>query len=278
MSVSFESEIKGSLQNVNAELLTAAIDQRCQKYFAQRSAQIAAAQLKVIVHAAAVDEIRLSAVLKMGLEGQLNDAPVRINARAQRTVGNHGEKSMHRLLNATERLLTEAPTEAKLTDTIGGARLDQCVAECVAKLEMQLDKVLGVEESPAAKRWRLMHFAGLGLATLATLVWYAVTLSLGERNFGLVMVSLVATWAAIFLSMHCLAILAMPSQFFVDEPRGRKAMSRLGTQSIPMARIISAILIVVLLASGLALGALVVAAKPKPVNPNIIQPGGAIRN
>ncbi len=278
MSVSFKSEIKGPLQNVNAELLTAAIDQRCQKYFAQRSAQIAAAQLKVIVHAAAVDERRLSAVLKLGLEGQVNDAPVRIHARAQRTTGNHGEKAMHRLLNATERMLTDSPAEAKLTDTIGGERLDQCVAECVAKLEMQLDKLLGVEESTLAKRWRLMHFAGLGIATVATLVWYAVTLSLGERNFGLVMISLVATWASIFLSMHCLAILLMPKQFFVDEPRGRKAMSRLGTQSIPQARVISAILIVVLLTSGVGLGALVVAAKPKPVNPNIIQPGGAIRS
>jgi len=114
------------LQNVNAELLTAAIDHRCQRYLTQRSSQINAAQLKVIVHAAAVDELRLSAVLKLGLEGQVNDAPVRITARAQRTVGNHGEKSMHRLLKATERLLTEAPTEAKLTDTIGGERLDQC--------------------------------------------------------------------------------------------------------------------------------------------------------
>jgi len=278
MSILCTTEIKGSLQNVKAELLTAAIDQRCQKYLTQRSSQISAAQLKVIVHAAAVDERRLSAMLKLGLEGEVNAVPVRINARAQRTVGNHGEKTMHRLLNATERMLTEAPTEAKLIDTIGGERLDQCVAECVAKLEIQLDNVLGVEESPSAKRWRLMHFVGLGIACLATVLWYAVTLSLGERNFGLVMISLVATWAAIFLSLHCLAILFMPAQFFVDEPRGRKAMSRLGTQSIPMARVISAILIMVLLASAFALGALVVAAKPKPINPNIIQPGGAIRN
>lgn len=111
MPVSFESVIKGPLQNVNAELLTAAINGRCQKYLTQRSSQISAAQLKVIVHSAAVDELRLSDMLKLGLEGQVNDAPVRINAGAQRTAGNHGEKSMHRLLHATERLLAEAPTE-----------------------------------------------------------------------------------------------------------------------------------------------------------------------
>lgn len=90
MSVSYTTEIQGPLENVNDELLTAAIDQRFQKYLEQRKPLIHAPQLQLHLLSAAVDDRRLSAVLKLVLGGQINEAPVYSNARAQRTVGNHG--------------------------------------------------------------------------------------------------------------------------------------------------------------------------------------------
>lgn len=69
---------------------------------------------------------------------------------------------MHRILNATANMHSQSPSETKLTDTPGGARLDQCVAECVAKLEMQLDKLLVVAAKPKPVNPNIVQPGGVG--------------------------------------------------------------------------------------------------------------------
>lgn len=253
----FTLDASGPLQGVNAEQLSIAIHGRMCRYLEERDAHINHAQLNLRVLSAAIDPRRLSALLKVRLEGEINGKKIALKAYAQRTTAGHGAGVAQRLISAAERTGSDDSKSGKLTDTVEGERLDQCVSECTAKLEMQLDQLLGIEESSTAKLWRKLHLAGILLGGVATLLWWGYTQWIGGRNAGMVALTCVSTWILIFLTTHCIAVLCMPSRFFTDDPRGRKAMSRLGTQSIPLARAVSILLMLLLPTIGIGINALV---------------------
>jgi hypothetical protein len=182
-------------------------------------------------------------ILSVELQGTCNNLPATLRARAKRYPGrmaHGGGFGVGEVINLAVVLAAQGAL------ALGGApaHLQQCLAEVTAELSQQLDNLLAHQESPASRTWICVLWAR----------WIAVALIFGgfmivgalEKGllFGLCFALLMGWFPAValFFQIYCLGLVCMPTRFFLQDPRGRKALARSGVSSVLLMKVLCVII------------------------------------
>ena len=169
----------------------------------------------------------------------------RIRSSRKRGVTAHGGGVVGGLVSAT---LSAALSHAAGLHS-GDDLLDQCLRECIADVCIAIDELAGRQQSRSAKLWRGV-LLGRWIAAVATLVAMSlvlVSISHGRLPLRLALIHVLVPSAIMFWLVHVVGLAVMPKEFFVSDPRGRKALARSGVKSVVGLRLLVAVLVVILI-------------------------------
>lgn len=171
------------------------------------------------------------AIFSITLSGTLNGQPVERKAHARRSprkaVGFGG---------AVGGAIIGVITLAFVGTKVGALHLRQCFKECMAELCLAIDDVIGRHESMAAAAWRSIA-AVRWVAAVAVLIPLVVRSVMFRGSFALFVAGMLLA-GSVFGIIHAMGLFFMPTSFFLNEPRGRKALSRSGVRSVIGLRIV----------------------------------------
>ncbi len=251
---SFTVEKQGKYENVAPVVLKEILNRRIQRYLKKRGEKIQQCDLCLSVLSCEIDSLSGQAFLKTRLEGRLNGQTINKTFRQKRGTGRaHNLTGLVLSLTVAKAVsVTRDGDQNPFGHGAGGVQLGDCIDECVASMEIILDRALGIGESNAAERWKIIQWL-CWIVPSAVSALNLIILSGQGRPMNIPFVCTLITFPAMFFTVQCVGYLAMPAAFFRKDPRGRRAMSRVGVQSIVTMRILCVVLILVLSAASVLL-------------------------
>lgn len=116
----------------------------------------------------------------------------------------------------------------------------ECLDECLGDMMLLIDRTLGRNETPIARRWRVVRLTRW-LVAAAVLIASMITTRVMNENTapwsGVVAIASIQAFCA-FGVVHLFGLAIMPDRFFLLEPRGKKALARTGVRNINAMRML----------------------------------------
>jgi hypothetical protein len=191
------------------------------------------------------------AAFAVTLGGQINGMPVTRKVRAVRSpdaLRSVGGGSTLGFGEVVSRMVVGLAFAVFGTDA-GGRNLSQCFAECMAELALAIDASAGHQESLASRTWkRITLFRWIATAGMLAVVTAPCVMQRGVMGFGALLLPGMLLGPSVFGLIHVAGLAVMPTDFFLRDPRGQKALARSGVRSIVLLRVICAVLAMVFLA------------------------------
>jgi hypothetical protein len=193
------------------------------------------------------------ASLGVTLDGQINGLSVDRNVRAARSPGDlHAAGGGAFGAGEIVKLLVVGLATNAFGVGADANNLSQCFTECMADLCLTIDELVGHKESVASRTWKTFAFArwiaACSLQGAFTIISAIRILMVPPFNFaallGVAILGFILGFSSFWL-VHVIGLVFMPKDFFLRDPRGKKALAQSGTNNILVLRGMCAVLAVV---------------------------------
>ena len=185
-------------------------------------------QVQLEVHVLDWNDHGNEKVVALSFFGTVNGK--RINKNFDRN-NTQGTVASARAVNAAARMWDSA------ANAVRGARvskqMEKFIEDIIDEACVHIDRVAGGEKSSSSMLWKLfdvLKAVCMAVAFLGTLVFAIVVGGAKSLKASILMALLAA--GAVFVPLHVIQMLLMPSSFYTQDPRGRRVLSRWKVKSV----------------------------------------------
>lgn len=244
-NVNIEVSIKPQLGGDHVDALRSEVTEAITGYVRRRGDEIQNGFLHAIITQCECTNSK--SIFAVVLRGELNGQSIVYSASVTRTPsavhGAAGAAGGFLLLAVIAVIAIFVPRVLK---TSTPKRLVQCFNECMAELSAAMDSSLGLRESAESNAWHdIIVLRWAPAVVLPVLLAAPVVMRIGELGLLAIIFPGLIFGAAGFWLIHVGGLLFMPTRFFVEDPRGMKALARSGVGNVIGLRLICLVLALV---------------------------------
>jgi hypothetical protein len=219
--------VEFDVQLPNDQEVSGLIQENLHRHFARGSAGTYS-QVELEVHVLDWNDHGNAKVVTLSFFGTVNGKRINKNFSRDNT---EGAVAMGRAVNSAARMWDSAASAMR------GASVSKQMAKFVEDILdeacVHIDRSAGCGNVAASRLWKFFDFLKAGLMTIAfvgTLV-FAIVVGGGKSLKASIFMAAIAA-GAVFVPLHVIQILTMPTSFYTQDPRGRRTLSRWKAKSV----------------------------------------------